>query len=355
MSVSVKPFGVLPDGQESHLFTISVPTGESVALCDYGARIVNVIVPDRNGNLGDVVWGYEDVKPYYELEGNAGAVCGRVAARIEGAFFCLDGVRYELNKNEGENTLHGGSRAFDTVMWSGCAVGEDTVCFTYVSADREEGFPGKMVVNVLYTFTKDRELILEYRATSDRDTVCSLTNHTYFNLAGHGSGSVLNQRVQIMADFYLTNGDIPMADGGIAPVEGTPLDFRQSRMVGSGANSDYPQIARYRGYNHTFALKKSERGACELAAIMEDDKTGRRMEVYTSLPGLHFFSANKTTPRVGKGGAVYDRQCGLCYETQFLPNPFKNVWFPSPVLRKEQAYIHRTIYRFAVLAEDPHC
>lgn len=350
MSITVNPFGTLPNGQESHLFTINLPTGESVALCDYGARIVNVIVPDRDGTLEDVVWGYEDVRPYCELEGNAGAVCGRVAARIEGAFFVLDGVRYELSKNEGENTLHGGFKAFDTVMWSGCAVGGDTVCFTYVSADGEEGFPGKMVVNVLYTFTEARELVLEYRATSDRDTVCSITNHTYFNLAGHGSGSVLNQRVQIMADFYCTNGKIPMADGGIAPVEGTPLDFRQPKAVGLGVDSDDPQIARYRGYNHTFALRKSERGACELAAVMEDDRTGRRMEVYTSMPGLHFFSANKTTPRIGKGGAVYDRQCGLCYETQFLPNPFKNVWFPSPVLRKERSYIQKTVYKFMVVS-----
>ena len=348
MAVTVRPFGVLPSGAMSHLFTISLPSGESVALCDYGARIVNLVVPDSDGRLADVVWGYEEIKPYYKLEGNAGAVCGRVAARIEGGFFILDGIRHELHKNEGNNTLHGGEKAFDTVMWSGCPVGDDTVCFTYVSADGEEGFPGKLVVNVLYTFTTDRELILEYRATSDKDTICSITNHTYFNLAGHDSGSVLDQKVQIIADYFLTNGTIPMADGGIVPVADTPLDFRQLRAVGEGANSDHPQIVGCRGYNHTYALRKSERGACELAAVMEDDRTGRRMEVYTSLPGLHFFSANKTTPRVGKCGAVYDRQYGLCFETQFFPNAFKNVWFPSPVLRKEESYIQRTVFKFTL-------
>lgn len=348
MSVSARSFGNMPDGSESHLFTITNRSGAFVSLCDYGARIVSITVPDRDGVLGDIVWGYEDVSPYCALEGNAGAVCGRVAARIQDGAFTLDGVRYELSKNEnGCITLHGGQHAFDTKLWGGSIFSSNGVVFTYISPDLEEGFPGTLAVNVMYTFTDDNRLIIEYRATSDRDTICSLTNHTYFNLAGHGSGSVLGQQVEINADYYLANGSVPMATGAILPVDGTPMDYRTLRCIGDDVDCDFDQISRYRGYNHTYALNKSEAFSCEKAAVMYDPVSGRQMDIYTSMPGLHFFSANKTTPRIGKNGVLYNRRFGLCFETQFFPNAFKCPWFISPVLRKEHAYIQRTEFRFS--------
>ena len=204
------------------------------------------------------------------------------------------------------------------------------------------------MVNVICRFSEDNRLILDYRAVTDKDTLCSLTNHSYFNLAGHGAGSVLDQLVKIEADYYCTNGAIPMADGGIAAVEGTPMDFRTFSPVGRALRSDFVQLRQVGGFNHTYVLRKRERGALELAASMYDPGSGRKMEVYTTMPGLHFFSANKTTPRTGKCGATYDRQFGLCFETQFFSNSAKCTWFPSPVLRKENSYRQVTEFRFLV-------
>ena len=351
MSITRKPFGSLPDGRRAHLFTITHESGASASFCDYGARLVALTVPDRKGVLGDVVWGYEDVSDYCRWEGNAGAVCGRVAARLEGGAFTLNGKRWQLSRNEGENTLHGGFCGFDTKLWSGSPVGEDALLFSYVSQDGEEGFPGTLAVSLICRFSRDKRLILDYRAVTDKDTLCSLTNHSYFNLAGHGAGSALAQLVKIEADYYCTNGAIPMADGAIAPVEGTPMDFRTFSPVGRAIHSDFAQLRQDGGFNHTYVLRKRERGALELAASMYDSGSGRKMEVYTTMPGLHFFTANKTTPRTGKGGAVYDRQFGLCFETQFFPNSAKCTWFPSPVLRKENAYRQVTEFRFLVSQE----
>ena len=295
-----------------------------------------------------MVWGYEDVSGYCRWEGNAGAVCGRVAARLEGGAFTLNGETWQLSRNEGQNTLHGGHHGFDTKLWSGSPAGEDSILFSYVSQNGEEGFPGTLVVNVICRFSEDNRLILDYRAVTDKDTLCSLTNHSYFNLAGHGAGSVLDQLVKIEADYYCTNGAIPMADGGIAAVEGTPMDFRTFSPVGRALRSDFVQLRQVGGFNHTYVLRKRERGALELAASMYDPGSGRKMEVYTTMPGLHFFSANKTTPRTGKCGATYDRQFGLCFETQFFSNSAKCTWFPSPVLRKENSYRQMTEFRFLV-------
>ena len=347
-SITRQPFGFLPDGRKARLFIITHKSGASASFCDYGARLVGLTVPDRAGELADVVWGYEDVSGYCRWEGNAGAVCGRVAARLEGGAFTLNGETWQLSRNEGQNTLHGGHHGFDTKLWSGSPAGEDSILFSYVSQNGEEGFPGTLVVNVICRFSEDNRLILDYRAVTDKDTLCSLTNHSYFNLAGHGAGSVLDQLVKIEADYYCTNGAIPMADGGIAAVEGTPMDFRTFSPVGRALRSDFVQLRQVGGFNHTYVLRKRERGALELAASMYDPGSGRKMEVYTTMPGLHFFSANKTTPRTGKCGATYDRQFGLCFETQFFSNSAKCTWFPSPVLRKENSYRQVTEFRFLV-------
>lgn len=226
--------------------------------------------------------------------------------------------------------------------------GEDSILFSYVSQNGEEGFPGTLVVNVICRFSEDNRLILDYRAVTDKDTLCSLTNHSYFNLAGHGAGSVLDQLVKIEADYYCTNGATPWQTVELPQWKAHRGIFAPFPRWGGALRSDFVQLRQVGGFNHTYVLRKRERGALELAASMYDPGSGRKMEVYTTMPGLHFFSANKTTPRTGKCGATYDRQFGLCFETQFFSNSAKCTWFPSPVLRKENSYRQVTEFRFLV-------
>ena len=341
-------FGSTSDGREVCLYELTNRSGASVTLCDYGARIVSVCVPDRDGRLDDVVLGYSDLGAYERNNGYFGAVVGRCANRLRNAAFRLNGRDYALPANNlGVNTLHGGFHGFDKKVWNAQCT-ESSVKFSCVSANGEEGFPGRVEASVAYTFTDENELVLRYEAQSDSDTVVNLTNHAYFNLAGHAGEKATEQRLTIDADFYTPVNDCLQLTGEILSVAGTVFDFRTPRRIGLFIDDPHPQLRIAGGYDHTFVMRKSERGAYERAAELYSPTTGRYMEVFTTQPGMQFYSGNNITARAGKNGAVYEKRQGVCLETHCFPDAMYNTHFPSPVLRAGERFCQTTGFRFGV-------
>lgn len=312
---------------EYFLYTLKNSGGMSVSLCDLGASVQSILVPDRNGALADVVLGYDSPQEYAANDGYLGATVGRYANRIAGAEFSLGGTVYRLTANEGSNTLHGGtgisSRRFD----ASCC--ENSVCFTLSDADGADGFPGKLRLSVRFTLGEDNTLTLDYEAVSDRDTVLNLTNHSYFNL--HGGGTVLEHKLMINADSYLPVDEQLIPRGGPAPVEGTDFDFRSQRRIEKGF------------YDHCFVLRGSD------CARLYDPASGRMMTVTTDMPAVQLYAAGMLSRRRGKHGTEYDKNCALCLETQFYPNSPNRPDFPSCVLRAGESYKSRTVYAFSAI------
>lgn len=348
MAITQKPYGQLQGGREASLFTIAGTSGASLTLSDLGARIVGIVVPDRQGNLADVVLGCTDAAGNIGKGRYFGAVCGRFANRLRAAQFQLNGKTYHLAANNGKNSLHGGEVGYDVALWQHRLLSESSIAFIHQSPDGDEGYPGNLTVTVTYTFTGDNTVRIDYHAVCDADTVINLTNHAFFNLEGHDAGPVADHLLQIEADYYTPVDGEAIPHGEVAPVAGTPFDFRQPVAIGAREDADVPQMQVGGGYDHNFVLAKTVRNALERAATVTGPKSGRVMEVVTTKPGVQFYGGNFIDNLPGKDGAIYPWRGGFCLETQYFPNAVEVCHFPSPVLAAGEVYSHTTEYRFSV-------
>ncbi len=351
-TVTSEPFGELPDGSTVKLYTLTNDNGLVLKVMDYGAIVTKFLVPDRDGNLGDIVLGYDNLGDYLTETPYFGAAIGRYGNRIGYGTFSLDGNNYQLTINDGDNHLHGGNQGFDKVLWdaeASSSANAASVTFNYLSADGEEGYPGNLNATIVYSLTNDNEFVITYEATTDAPTVVNLTHHTYWNLRGQGHGNILNHELTIFADAYtpVDSGLIPT--GEIATVEGTPMDFRKAFPIGSRINDKFQQLAYGGGYDHNWVLNKNEEGKLTKAARLYDPDSGRQMHIWTEEPGLQFYSGNFLDGTlVGKGGAVYHYRYGLCLETQHFPDSPNKSHFPSTRLNPGEIYSTRTVHQFSV-------
>ncbi len=347
MSITKKQFGETKDGKEAVLYTLLNENGMEASVTDYGAILVNLLVPDKDGVVKDVVLGYDMLADYEENGCFFGATIGRNANRIEGAAFALDGTAYHLAANENGNNLHTDFyHGFHKVLWDAAVLPEENaVRFSYISPDGENGFPGNLKISVTYRLRSDNGLEISYDGSSDKKTVINVTNHSYFNLGGHDAGSICDEKMTIFADGFaaIRPGAIPT--GEICPVEGTPMDFRKAKRIGDEIDAEWEQLTLVQGYDHNWALRTTP-GKVEKAAIVEDERTGRVMEVWTDLPGVQFYAGNCITPQTGKNGVHYDKRCALCLETQYFPNSVNTPAFVQPVFDAGQKYHTMTVYKF---------
>jgi Galactose mutarotase and related enzymes len=349
MGITRSFYGKTLEGRDVDIFKLSNNNGMVAEISNYGGVVVSLMVPDKNNKIDDVVLGYDKLEGYIKGKCFFGALIGRHANRIQDASFEINGKVYNVTKNEGENQLHGGIIGFDKVVWDAEIVkkGEDECLqLSYTSKDGEEGYPGNLDVKVVYTLTEDNALSIDYFAVSDKDTVVNLTNHSYFNLSGHASGDILKHQLIIDADKFTVNDKESLPTGEIRDVKGSPMDFTILRPVESGIFSECEQIAFGHGYDHNWVLKVSGQKP-EKAAEVFDPSSGRVMEVYTTKPGVQFYSGNYVDESENcKDGAAYGKNSGLCLETQYFPNALKHKHFPSPILKAGEEYKHTTIYKF---------
>jgi aldose 1-epimerase len=348
VSVTQLPFGILPDGQHVSVFTLTNRQGMQVKVLDFGAIISEIHVPDRDGRFADVVLGFDRLAPYLHNSAFLGAVIGRFGNRIAEGRFSLDGKDYQLAVNNPPNHLHGGNQGFHQVIWQAAPFTRDDavgITFTRSSPHGEDGYPGKLDVTVVYELDNDNALSLRYHAVTDQATPVNLTNHSYFNLAGHGD--ILGHELSINADRYLPvdAGSIPT--GELADVSGTPFDLRQSTVIGSSIALPHEQLRIGRGYDHNFVLNQQPGHRLNLAATVRDPVSGRVMQVYTQEPGLQFYSGNFLDgSQQGKQGAIRYRGA-LCLETQHFPDSPNQPHFPNTILRPGEVYQTETVYRFS--------
>jgi aldose 1-epimerase len=344
-------FGTLPDGTEIWRFTLTGPGPMRVRIITYGAIVQSIEVPDREGRPGNVALGFAGLEDYVARNTpHFGAMIGRYGNRIAKGTFTLDGVVYQVPLNNGPNSLHGGTVGFDRRVWTPAPArdgDEASVELGYTSAEGEMNFPGTLRTTVTYTLTGGNALRIDYRATTDRPTVVNLTNHSYFNLAGEGSGAVYDQTLQINAGHYTPVDDTLIPTGKIAPVTGTPLDFRTPTPIGERIRAGHRQLVYGQGYDHNYVLRREGSGL-EQAARVSDARTGREMSVYTDQPGMQFYSGNFLDGTlVGAGGRVYRQSDGFALETQHFPDSPNHPHFPSTVLRPGETYRSSTVYEFS--------
>ena len=358
-----EPWGVTPGGDTVKLYTMRNEHGMTVSISDWGGIVTRVVVPDSDGNFVDVVLGHDSLGAYLAGTSYIGAIVGRYANRIAAGRFSLDGETYALATNNGGNHLHGGVRGFDKVLWDAYTVqsgpvpgspfdvpgaGRASLILSYVSEDGDQGYPGRLEVEVTITLTNGNELKFDYQATTDAPTILNLTHHGNWNLAGHDSGSILDHELELRASRFtpVDAGLIPT--GELTHVEGTPFDFRDPAVIGDWIDSDNEQLAFGGGYDHNFVLDDwTGDGAQRLAARLRDPDSGRVMEVYTSEPGLQLYSGNFLDGTdVGKDGTAYGHRAGLCLETQHFPDSPNQEAFPSVVLRPGEKFRSTTVYRF---------
>lgn len=341
------PFGTTPDGIAVEQYTLCAGRLECEILT-YGGALKALRVPDRAGNCVDVLLGFDTLEDYQKQDKYLGALIGRFANRIGGSQFSLNGKEYPLYANDGANHLHGGKVGFDKQVWEVKAATERSLLLTLSSPDGQEGYPGNLSVEVTYTLSEEG-LCIDYRAVCDRDTLCNLTNHAYFNLAGHASGPVTDQTIQIFAERYTPTDAGSIPTGEIVPVEGTPMDLREPVAIGAHWDDAFPQLTLAGGYDHNWALD-GKTGELHQAARAVCTANGVTLEVSTTLPGIQFYSGNylEGCPR-GKGGAVYGRRSGFCLETQFFPDAPHHANFESVVLSREQIFQQQTWYRFGTV------
>ncbi len=350
-NISVTPFGETPEG-EANLYTLVNEKGMKVEITNYGGIVTSLLVPDRHGKFEDVALGFDNIDDYLAEHPYFGAIVGRYGNRIAGGQFTLDGTEYSLAKNDNENHLHGGDRGFDKHLWDAEIVTGSlpVLKLTRTSPDLEEGYPGNLDVAVTYTLDNENVLTIDYEATTDKATIINLTNHTYFNLAGQGEGDILEQLLTINASRYtpVDEGLIPL--GTLDSVAGTPFDFRGQTMIGSRIDETNEQLERGGGYDHNYVLDKEQEGALELAAKVHEFNSGRTMEVYTTEPGIQFYSGNFLDGTLtGKGEKTYGHRAGFCLETQHYPDSPNQSNFPSVILRPGETYSTTTQYRFSAM------
>ncbi|MHC4474501.1 MAG: aldose epimerase family protein [Planctomycetota bacterium] len=349
MDIQRQTFGKMSDGTEVELYTLTNANGVRARIMTYGAIVVSLEVPDRDGKLGDIVLGFDSLEEYLKDHPYFGCIVGRYGNRIGNATFTLDGVNYQLAANNNGNHLHGGINGFDKQVWDGEPVKQDNavgVELSYLSKDGEEGYPGNLSCTVIYTLTNTDELKVEYEATTDKPTPVNLTHHGYFNLAGAGEGDILGHELILNADRFtpVDNGLIPT--GELRPVKGTPLDFTKPTAIGARINQDDQQLEFGLGYDHNFVLN-SGGGKLTLAAKLYEPTTGRVMEIHTTEPGIQFYSGNFLDgTNIGKGGKVYKHRYAFCLETQHFPDSPNKPDFPSVILEPGQKYTHVTVHKF---------
>ena len=348
VELSAKAFEKTIDGKPVQLYTLENKNGAKAMITNYGGRLVSLLVPDKNQQLTDVVAGFSDVQGYQQsTEPYFGATIGRYGNRIAKGKFSLGGKSYQLFTNNGSNTLHGGKKGFQDVVWDAKKINEQTLELSYLSKDMEEGFPGNLKVKVVYTLEDDNALKITYDATTDKNTVVNLTNHAFFNLNGASSGNILNHLVKINANGYTPVDSTLIPKGQIEPVQGTPFDFTNPKTIGERIEADNEQLKFGKGYDHNFVLNKH--AAEEPVAIVTGDKTGVVMEVYTDQPGLQFYSGNFMQGKNKmKGNQTDDFRTAFALETQHFPDSPNQPSFPSTVLKPGVTYHTETIYKFSV-------
>lgn len=348
--ISQAPFGSA-DGKPVEIYTLTNNKGMEARIMTYGGTVVSLRVPDKTGKLDDVVLGYDAVADYQRSSFYFGSLIGRYGNRIAKGEFSIDGKEYTLAMNNGANHLHGGVKGFDKVLWSARPSvdrGGPLLELTYLSHDGEEGYPGNLNVKVVYSLSEDNELKIEYAATTDKATVVNLTHHSYFNLAGAGNGNILGHELMINADRFTPTDRGSIPSGEFRSVKGTPFDFTRPTSIGSRIDQTDEQLKFGSGYDHNFVLNKKNR-ELSLAATVYYAGNGRVMEIFTTEPGLQFYSGNFLDGSIkGKSGKDYPRRSGLCLEAQHFPDSPNEPMFPTTLLRPGQKYSQTTVYKFSV-------
>lgn len=343
-AVRVETFGSTSKKEEAVLYTLTNENGMSASITNYGAALVKLNVPDKEGKLRDLVLGYDDVTGYEKGGGSFGAPVGRNANRIGGAVITIQDKTYELEKNDNGNNLHSGTNYYNKRIWN---VGEKTdskIEFVLHSPDGDQGYPGTLDMHVTYELTEDNELRLIYDAVPDQDTIINMTNHSYFNLDGHDSGNVLKELVTLDADYFTRADAQSIPTGELVDVTGTPMDFRIPRALGEAIDADYEAVRLGKGYDHNWVLKNN--GKFDKVAQAVSEKSGIVMEVWTDLPGIQMYTANFLDNEQGKNGAVYGIRDAVCFETQYFPDAVHHENFASPICKKGIPYHTVTSYKF---------
>ncbi len=349
--ITKQHWGSGPSGEQVDLYTLRNSKDMEATITNYGGRIVTLKTPDRNGKFDDIVLGFDDLQGYLTKNPYLGALVGRYANRIANGEFRLDGKTYKLARNNGENALHGGLKGFDKVVWNAKEISKGkspALELKYLSKDGEEGFPGNLNVTVIYTLTDENELRIDYEATTDKDTVINLSNHSYFDLSGQSAGKIMDDLVTINADKFTPVNANLIPTGELRSVAGTPFDFRKPTAIGARINEDDQQLKYAMGYDHNFVLNRTGAGP-SLAARVTDPDSGRVMEVFTTQPGIQFYTGNHLDGTVrGKGGTSYKPRFAFCLETQHFPNSPNQPDFPTTELKPGHQFHEVTIFKFSV-------
>lgn len=337
-------FGKTKEGQEVFLYTIGNQNGMKAAVTNYGATLVSLFVPDKDGEIADIVLGYDDVTGYESRSAYLGATVGRNSNRIGDGIAKIDGVVYQLDQNENKNNHHGGKDGYSFRVWSVMNVADNQIKLAMSSQDGDQGLPGTAFFSVTYTVTEENELKIEYDGISDKDTIMNFTNHSYFNLKGEEDGNILDHILWVNAQDYTPIAPVTcLPTGEIAPVLGTPLDFTTPTKVGDRIDEEFDQLVYGAGYDHNFVLSKEEGSFEKVASIEVEGK--RKVEVFTDTPGIQIYTGN-FLDTVGKNGFHYDKRSGIAAETQFFPNAVNTENFPSTIVKAGEKYHSVTIYRF---------
>lgn len=340
-----RSFGKNSKGEAATLYSLENKNGMVMEVSDFGATLYALLVPDKDGNLCDVVLGYDDPLGYEGPSGTFfGATVGRNANRIGQGRFALNGKEYQLDKNNGENNLHSGLDFYSFRIWDVKEITENSITFSLHSPDGDQGFGGALDMDVTYCLTDENEVRITYHGVPEEDTIINMTNHSYFNLNGHASGSIEEQEVWVDADAFTRADAASIPTGEIVPVEGTPMDFRVKKAVGRDINEEYEALIFGQGYDHNWCL--NNHGEFAKVAEMSSDVSGITMEVYTDLPGVQIYTGNFLRAEVGKQGIVYGHRQGMCFETQFYPDAINHENFPSPVCKAGEVYQTTTVYKF---------
>lgn len=343
-------FQTIIDGKRTDLYCLANKNGVEITVTNFGARIVELWTADRQGNFEDIVLGHDNIDKYVNYRGERflGAAIGRYGNRISKGKFTLDGVEYTLPANNGPNSLHGGDKGFDMVVWDATQVSPAKIEFSYFSKDGEQGYPGNLKVDMTYALTDNDELIITYKAETDKKTVVNLTHHSFFNLHGAGNGTINDHYLTINADKFTPVDSLLIPSGEIREVEGTPMDFRRPMTIGSRVDSDYEQLRFGHGYDHNWILARNSEKDLEQAAVVYEPLSGRLMEVWTTEPAIQFYGGNFFTgSEKGKGGKSYDFRASLALETQHYPDSPNHPDFPSTVLSPGEYYEQVCVYKFA--------
>jgi aldose 1-epimerase len=350
MKISVEPFGTLPDGRQAMLYTLENNSGMRAEITNFGGVVYRLLVPDKHGEQGDVVLGHPDFNTYLKNPGYFGALVGRNCNRIAGAVCEIGGKTYQLDQNDGNNNLHSGKGTLSFRLMSAEARtigGQPALLLTTTIEHLGDDFPGNITITIAYALTDDNTLMIDYRGVSDQETIINMTNHSYFNLAGHASGNIYNHILQLDAPFYNPGSVECMPTGEILSVEGTPFDFRTPKTIGTDINSELPELAQYGGYDHNMILAGMN---YRMIGSVADPGTGRVMEISTNLPAMQLYTGSgiaKGCP--GKDGAVYNPHSGFCLETQFVPNAINIPWLLSPIFGAGEECVTTTAYHFATI------